>query len=42
MEKITILAKYSDFTNIFLFNSIVKLLKYSKIINYFIQQVNNK
>lgn len=41
MLEITICANYSDFDNIFLFNSIVKLLKYISIDNYFINLIDN-
>lgn len=39
---IEIFTKYSDFFNIFFLDSIVKLLKYTKINNYSINLLNNK
>ena len=42
MKNIIISIKYLDFTNIFKFKSIIKLLKYISINNYSIERVNNK
>ena len=42
MKKINISIKDFDFSNVFLFNSIKKLLKYTRLNNYIINLIDNK
>lgn len=42
VEKVIVFMEYSDFANVFFPNSIIKLLKYFKINNHFIDLENDK
>ena len=41
-KKVTIYNKYSDFVNIFSFNSIIEFLKYTSLNDYSIDLVDDK